>query len=516
MPESFYASAQSRLTIPNDSAFLNLALEFVLGNARIMGFAEKAINDIQVAAEEAVSNVIKHAFGPGVRAEFDIICEHIPLGLKIRIRDKGLPFDPAAVPKYTPEDPEQSAAAGGLGFFLMHRFMDDISFEILGRDGKEVRMTKYLHRATAEGNGQPAERDNATGPEEELPAPRSIPFKVRRATADEAIEISRCAYDAYEYSYGHEHIYYPERLKQLIASGQIISAVAVTKEEPQRIMAHNALIFDAPGDKIAEMGMAFTKRQFQNQGCSTRLGFFLLKEALKRGVAGLLLDCTTTHIYSQKAAINGGCRECCILLGIDPQAQSWKHFSSQSQRVSNVIAYKSVPLAAGVQKLRGRKTLYPPPRHAGIIRAIYTNLKQKARFASAPKTETTQPAALSTIHVHTGKSFQQNATIEVRAYGADALEQVGRTLRRLCLDKLEVVYLLLDLEDPLTAKYCADFEELGFFFAGIIPGADKHDRLELQYLNNVAINYSEIALYSDFAKELLAYIKERDPIQKTL
>ena len=59
------------------------------------------------------------------------------------------------------------------------------------------------------------------------------------------------------------------------------------------------------------------------------------------------------------------------------------------------------------------------------------------------------------------------------------------------------------------------FESLGFFFAGIIPGADRGDKLELQYLNNVKIDYEKIQVYSAFSKELLAYIQGCDQLTKS-
>jgi len=517
MKNTNYKSRICKLTIPNDLSYLTMAINFVLENAAIIGFKDNDIKDIQLAAEEAVSNVIEHAFLPEEDAQFTVICERIPLGLKIIIKDKGQPFDPTAVPKYEPDNPEEAISGGGLGFYLMHQFMDDISFHILGREGKEVHLTKYLYGSTAqESDSHTTTIENKESVLKESYTPKSIPFSVRMAKPSEAIEISKCAYDAYEYSYGHEHIYYPDRLKELLESGSIISAVAITKDESKTIMAHNALIFDNQKDKIVEMGMAFTKQQYQNQGCSRKLGIFLLKEAVKRGIIGILLDCTTAHIYSQKAAFGAGARECCILLGIDPQAQSWKHFSSQSQRTSNIIAFKKVPLTSTLRHFKHKKILYVPEHHRNMIEKIYKNLKEKVKFSNQKFSSIKLPETLSAIKVHTGKSYQQNATIEVLAYGSDIVQQINRTVKRLCLDRFEVIYLLLNMEDPLTASMTMEFESLGFFFAGIIPGADSGDKLELQYLNNVLIDYNRIQLHSDFAKELLAYIKERDPIKNTI
>ena len=501
---------KSSLIVPNDLAYLSVALSFVRENAALIGFEAAATHAIDLGAEEAISNVMKHAFAPSEDAEFSIICEHLPLGLKIVIKDKGQPFDPDAAPEYDSSNPEEALSGGGLGLFLMREFMDEVSFHILGRDGNELHLVKYLYGEAAERPSAPEDTADSGRTDEPVPLPpRSVPFVVRLAEPSEAIEITKCAYEAYEYSYGHEHIYYPERLKKLIESGAIVSAVAVTDDDSRTIMAHNALILDNPDDATAEIGMAFTKKRYQSQGCAQATGQFLFKEAIRRGLYGILIDCTTAHVYSQRAALSAGARECCILLGIDPEAQSWKHFTSQSQRVSNVIAHIRVPSTTWPTPRRVW-SIYAPPQHREMIEKIYANLGEAPSFPEEhPPAEL--PESLSSIEVHTGASYQKTASIEAKRYGADIVPQIGRALKRLCLDRLEVVYLFLDLSDALTATVTGKLEALGFFFAGIIPRADGADRLELQYLNNVLIDYDRIHLYSDFAKELLGYIQAHDP-----
>jgi hypothetical protein len=289
----------------------------------------------------------------------------------------------------------------------------------------------------------------------------------------------------------------------------MISAVAVLDGEPKTIMAHMALILDEPGAGNAEIGMAFTKRQYQNQGCGQAIGAFLFKYAVQKALHGILIDCTTAHVYSQKAALSAGAKECCILLGIDPEAQSWKHFESQSQRVSNIINHIKVPSAPAPNPVR-TKTVHAPAHHREMIKRIYANLGEDPIYLD-DDCHAEPPDSLSVIEVHTGKAYQQTATIEIKAFGADIVQQIGGAVKRLCLEKLEIVYLYLNLQDPLTAVFTAQLETFGFFFAGIIPRLEGGDRLELQYLNNVLIGYDQIQLQSDFAKELLAYIQAHDP-----
>jgi anti-sigma regulatory factor (Ser/Thr protein kinase)/GNAT superfamily N-acetyltransferase len=485
-------------------------MSFVRENASMIGFCDHAIKDIELATEEAVSNVFKHAYSTEEHAEFHIICERLTLGMKIIIKDKGQPFDPTVAPAYDPVRLEDELSGRGLGLYLMRQFMDDISFHILGREGKEVHLVKYLggERDSATPAADIAQEFNESRAITAAP-PESFTFSVRLACPSEAVEISKCAYDAYHYSYGHEHIYYPERLKEMLKSGTMISAVAVLDGEPKTIMAHMALILDEPGAGNAEIGMAFTKRQYQNQGCGQAIGAFLLKYAVRKALHGILIDCTTAHVYSQKAALSAGAKECCILLGIDPEAQSWKHFESQSQRVSNIINHIKVPSTSAPDPVR-TKTVHAPAHHREMIKRIYANLGEDPIYLD-DDCHAKPPDSLSVIEVHTGKAYQQTATIEIKAFGADIVQQIGGAVKRLCLEKLEIVYLYLNLQDPLTAVFTAQLETFGFFFAGIIPRLEGGDRLELQYLNNVLIGYDQIQLQSDFAKELLAYIQAHDP-----
>ena len=94
---------------------------------------------------------------------------------------------------------------------------------------------------------------------------------------------------------------------------------------------------------------------------------------------------------------------------------------------------------------------------------------------------------------------------------SNVFQEVKSRLRELCLKRFEIIHLCLGLSNPQTAHYCQQFESLGFFFAGILPGTKVGDALILQYLNNVPIDYEKIKTKSQKGSELLAYIKNLDP-----
>ena len=104
------------------------------------------------------------------------------------------------------------------------------------------------------------------------------------------------------------------------------------------------------------------------------------------------------------------------------------------------------------------------------------------------------------------------ARMMISRCGQNILEELKIKVKELCLKKIEILNLYLNLSDPLTCLYATQIEKLGFFFAGILPsGFADGDALILQYLNNVPIDYNAIRVESAIAAKLVAYNKERDP-----
>src|SRR5208283_3735251 len=87
----------SKLTIPTDVSYVGVVGTYVRQVAQNFGFDERACLAIVVGVEEAVSNIIREAFSPDERATLEISCERVSMGLKIAIRDKGLPFKPTGL-----------------------------------------------------------------------------------------------------------------------------------------------------------------------------------------------------------------------------------------------------------------------------------------------------------------------------------------------------------------------------------------------------------------------------------
>jgi serine/threonine-protein kinase RsbW len=195
----------------------------------------------------------------------------------------------------------------------------------------------------------------------------------------------------------------------------------------------------------------------------------------------------------------------------------FREITGQQLPQRETVVYSYQPLGAD-----HRSRVYPPERHRSIIAQIYDNLGLDRELATpdvsppsyerGPLTPGPCPFALST-HI---KSDMRIAVIEVSDYGPGIEDEVRNKLRDLCHERIAVVYLDLPLGAPQTALACQQFEELGFFFAGVLPGPAEEkkggDWLCLQYLNGSHIDYDLLQIYSDFGRELARYVREQDPL----
>jgi serine/threonine-protein kinase RsbW len=92
------------------------------------GLNEQCQFDIQLATDEAASNIIDHAYGgEGVG---DIKCSYRILDdkLELFLRDRGKPFDPSEIEQPDLKSDVCYRKPGGLGLHFMRKLMDEVDF----------------------------------------------------------------------------------------------------------------------------------------------------------------------------------------------------------------------------------------------------------------------------------------------------------------------------------------------------------------------------------------------------
>ncbi len=129
-------------TFPARFEFLDEIRDLVAEVARAGGFSEKEVYSLQLAADEAASNIIEHAYDGISNASLDVTCEFEDDELVITMRDKGKPFDPSKVKQPNLKADLSERQIGGLGMYLMRKLMDDVRYEANSRTGNLLTMIK--------------------------------------------------------------------------------------------------------------------------------------------------------------------------------------------------------------------------------------------------------------------------------------------------------------------------------------------------------------------------------------
>lgn len=103
---------------------------FVGEAAQAAGFGDKATYAVQLAADEAASNIMEHAYAGRPSASFTLSCEfkHNQLIMTFHDHGKSFDFDRVDVPDLRADLSERKI--GGLGIYLMHKLMDHVEYRV--------------------------------------------------------------------------------------------------------------------------------------------------------------------------------------------------------------------------------------------------------------------------------------------------------------------------------------------------------------------------------------------------
>lgn len=109
------------------------------------GFDNKQLYDIELAVDEACSNIIDHAYPTEQKGEMLLKMVIDDKGITIILQDQGLSFNPQDVPSPDLVSDVVDRRERGLGVFLIHQLMDFVHYEELDENTNQLTMRKLLH-----------------------------------------------------------------------------------------------------------------------------------------------------------------------------------------------------------------------------------------------------------------------------------------------------------------------------------------------------------------------------------
>ena len=128
-----------QLELEADLGQLHRIRDFVTESAAALGASPASFDDLRIAVDEAVTNILTHGYnGPG---HIELVIGAEGTDIIVLLRDRAPSFDPRLAPQADLRPPGERDNPGGLGVHLMKSLMDEITHRSLD-GGNELRMTK--------------------------------------------------------------------------------------------------------------------------------------------------------------------------------------------------------------------------------------------------------------------------------------------------------------------------------------------------------------------------------------
>jgi anti-sigma regulatory factor (Ser/Thr protein kinase) len=135
--------SKNELTVPGNFENLARISRFIEEAAIQAKLDDRGIYAIQMAVDEACTNIIEHAYGGEGRGDLRLACTVKKDGLQVVIYDQGSPFDPAQVPALNTEAPLHERPSGGVGLFFIRKLVDRVEFKFGTPQGNQLILFKH-------------------------------------------------------------------------------------------------------------------------------------------------------------------------------------------------------------------------------------------------------------------------------------------------------------------------------------------------------------------------------------
>lgn len=132
-----------RLVINSDLRHLNLARNFILNIIKKTRISPSNANKIVLATDEALSNVMEHAYESHKDGYIDINVGVSPEKFHVHIINGGKDFDPATIRVKDVLEQIKQGKKRGLGIFLMRRVMEEVKYSYKNGQNHLI-LVKYL------------------------------------------------------------------------------------------------------------------------------------------------------------------------------------------------------------------------------------------------------------------------------------------------------------------------------------------------------------------------------------
>ncbi|MFZ1289386.1 MAG: ATP-binding protein [Melioribacteraceae bacterium] len=141
---NFRKNITKKITVNSSTDNLSVIRDFIRSAANDAGFDNDTSGKIVLAADEACTNIIKHAYKYSNKGKIEINISVKSNKFSISISDNGEHFNSTSIPEPDLKKYYQEKKVGGLGMFLMKKLMDEVKYSQPKDKKNKVTLVKYL------------------------------------------------------------------------------------------------------------------------------------------------------------------------------------------------------------------------------------------------------------------------------------------------------------------------------------------------------------------------------------
>ncbi|HMQ53291.1 MAG TPA: ATP-binding protein [Anaerolineae bacterium] len=139
-------TGEQTLSVAGEFSSLVRITDWVGQVAAQAGLDEKATYAVQMAVDEACTNIIEHAYGGESQNEIRLSYRLTDDRLQVIILDHGAPFDPTQPSDFDPQAPLAERRSRGMGLFLIQNLVDHLAYASNLPDGNQLTLTKIIKK----------------------------------------------------------------------------------------------------------------------------------------------------------------------------------------------------------------------------------------------------------------------------------------------------------------------------------------------------------------------------------
>ena len=138
------------IAVTAETGNLQKVREFMARQVKASALPERDGNKVVLAVDEAIANIVKHAYSQNETGRVEIEVGFDPDKFEVTIRDDGQAFDPGAIKAPDMAEHVRMGRKTGLGIFLMRQIMDEVKYSFKEGEKNKLHLIKYIRPAAGQ------------------------------------------------------------------------------------------------------------------------------------------------------------------------------------------------------------------------------------------------------------------------------------------------------------------------------------------------------------------------------